>query len=780
LPPLKRIGELPGTAWLMISFALGLAFSLSYLRFRSNRVSLLFLSPAILLFPALFLFQSPIYKLVFSRSGPARVYPKIHATAPIVMVVFDEFPVASLMDEHQEIESKLYPSFANLSKLATWYRNATSVGEGTLNAVPAILDGLYPRTSLQLLPNAIDHPHTLFTLLGGTYQFHVIENNTRLCPEQLCGQQTKRLSLRQRTRALWSDVGVLFAYLILPADLTVGFPDISQSWKDFRKKPAPSSKAVDRLMEYDQLADWEDRPGRFKAFIDSIRPASKPALHFLHILLPHVPWEYLPSGRKHSADATILRGAVGTNDRGEDPLKWAGDSWAVTQAYQTHLLQVRLVDRLLGELIDHLKKVGLYDPSVLVITADHGVSFRLHESRRRLSLVNYPDIMAIPLFIKQPYQKEGRVDDRKVETVDILPTVADILGVALPWKMDGQSLINPSLPEKRERIFLTDRSKLVFGSSMEARLMEGRSHALQQKVQIFGSSSDLEDLYRIGAHTELIGGPLSQSGLDRNNSAVRREIEGSYDSLDFNASLIPAQIRGRVVRTRQDLFEPLHLAIAVNGTIRAVTETYLSGGDEKFSALLPDSAFQPGANEVNALVITQSKEQTAHLEIPRPGDRKENVVNFAKGGNAKQYQAEGWGNSERHFTWTNGKRARMILPISHPASAAYLWIRFVAYVAPEQANRQKVHVLANNRLIEEWIITKPEFHERILFIPEEVLGSSKRLDITLELPEAVSPASIRAGADRRELGIAVAWLKLIPQSNGVAKTESRSLATVAD
>lgn len=666
LPFLKRLEWLPGIVLLLVSLALGLAFALTYLRFRSKRVSLIILFPTLLLFPVLFLVKSPVYRAVMGGNNSSAVYPEIHSPPPIVMVIFDEFPLVSLLDEWQGIDYELYPNFAALSKGVTWYRNATSVAEGTHNAMPAILDGLYPSLDIQL-PNAIDHPRTLFTLLGGAYDFHVIENNTRLCPHQLCGDMKGKISLWRRTYELWLDVSVLFAYLLLPVDLTAGLPDISQSWKNFRITPGASSEAKNFLTNYHKLMKWEDRPAVFKRFVNSIEYSSRPTLHFLHVLLPHAPWEYLPSGEKHSPDATVGSESLKSQDGEKYPLRWTND-WPVTaQAYRNHLLQVGLVDHLVGELIDHLKSIGLYDPSLIVITADHGVSFRTNEFRRRVSAANYADIMSVPLFIKQPYQKKGRVDDQNVETIDILPTMADILGIHLSWKLDGQSVLNLPPSAKNEKNFFGENGRIVIASPM----MQARSYAVRQKLRAVG-----------------VGG-----GLDNINSIAT-----------------PSELIGRCDMRIDDSVPP-----------------------------------------TNTLTTAQYKW----------GD----LIQLAKGGNGKLYQAEGWGDAEHQFTWIDGKRARIILPISNPQSAVSLWMRLGAYVVPSIVDRQKVRVLVNDQFLEEWVIRSSDFHERILFIPKEMLGSSKSLVITLEVPEAVSPLNIGTAADPRELGIAAEWMKLSSQES---------------
>ena len=40
-----------------------------------------------------------------------------------------------------------------------------------------------------------------------------------------------------------------------------------------------------------------ERPQQFTQFIDSIHSTDQPTLFFLHVLLPHIPYRMLPSGR---------------------------------------------------------------------------------------------------------------------------------------------------------------------------------------------------------------------------------------------------------------------------------------------------------------------------------------------------------------------------------------------------------------------------------------------------------------------------------------------------
>ena len=60
------------------------------------------------------------------------------------MILFDEFPLSSLLDAKGQIDKRVYPNFAELAGQSTWYRNATGVSGFTPWAMPAMLTGNYP------------------------------------------------------------------------------------------------------------------------------------------------------------------------------------------------------------------------------------------------------------------------------------------------------------------------------------------------------------------------------------------------------------------------------------------------------------------------------------------------------------------------------------------------------------------------------------------------------------------------------------------------------------
>jgi arylsulfatase A-like enzyme len=114
---------------------------------------------------------------------------------------------------------------------------------------------------------------------------------------------------------------------------------------------------------------------RFLSSIGSLDP-DEPALYFVHILMPHQPWKYLPSGLKYPD-------RVPGEGRGKGG-RWASEPWPVRSNHQRHLLQVAYTDRLIGTVVKRLHDTGLHDPSLLEVTADHGMAFVPGQSSRAI------------------------------------------------------------------------------------------------------------------------------------------------------------------------------------------------------------------------------------------------------------------------------------------------------------------------------------------------------------------------------------------------------------
>ncbi len=459
----------------------------------------------------------------------------------VVMIVMDEFPIDAMLANDGRIDAVRYPTFAALAATGTWFKNAYTVYDSTTKAIPAVLNGRLPRP--YTFPNYTDHPRTVFDLFGPRgYRIVRSEEATALCPPRYC-----RNAPRNRP-------------LILP------------------------------LLQ-------NGRRERLTRFLDSIRPG-RPTFWMKHVMLPHGPYLFLPSGKQ-------------TRRGWRDPLPGMNSAEGFDSPFLTDhnqqrlLLQIGYVDRELGKLFARMLAQGIFDQSLIVLAADHGISFEVGVNDRRIvNGANIDEEAPVPLFVKAPGQRVGRTDAAYASTIDIVPTMADVLNVRMPYRADGRSAFSRFV---RGRRTVRMRRRGFDGSVViSARRLEARRRALvRRKNRLFGSG-DIRTLYTgIGPYRQLLGrAPADLSPAPRGR--IRAAVVGgrALGAVSARSLLLPTHIAGPIRGGRRGARR--NVAVSVNGRIEAVGRTfYLRGSrQESFAVNVPEAVLRPGRNAVEIYEIT--------------------------------------------------------------------------------------------------------------------------------------------------------------------------------
>jgi hypothetical protein len=583
LHALTNDSSLTGIGSLVVAGGIGVAGALLYARAAVVRSFLTVLTPAPFIFLALFLSSSGIHKLVFVHTPPVKK-EHVSSRTPVVLIVFDEFAPVSLMNAGEHVDAKRYPNFARLANTSTWYRSATTVQWLTEVAVPAILTGILPNPHKKLLPIYSDHPNNVFTLLGGSYRERAVESITHMCPASICkavkGQPSAQ-EVQDTTGSLANDAGVVYLHLLLPSPYVDDVPQISDSWGNFGQAEHETEVSP---THHGPILPCARNVCRFTA---NLTKDGKPTFYMIHSLLPHVPYLYLPSARAYGVEVPLLRGVR----QGI----WQ-QVFPALQSEQRYLLQVEYTDRALGYMMRRLKAEGIFDKALVIVLADHGVSFR-HEAPRRLPTPrNMQDIAFVPMFVKLPHQKRGRVDDGLARTVDIVPTIAKVLHIKIPYHADGKPLVGRKLPQDGTVRILIGNGR--YATARLSDLQALRRQALAEQLATFGTTP--ADLYRIGPHTELLGRLVSSFRVHPGSSSVQLANENLLRTVDTRSELLPTWIQGTMSGAPGGSED---LAIGVNGRISAVTQSYDQGGVTRFDAMVPDGSLHDGRNDVSVFAV---------------------------------------------------------------------------------------------------------------------------------------------------------------------------------
>jgi len=103
------------------------------------------------------------------------------------------------------------------------------------------------------------------------------------------------------------------------------------------------------------------------------------------------------------------------------------------------------VDHHIGRVIDWLKESGQYDETVLVVTSDHGEMLGDFELWGKSTY--HDSAYHIPLIVRAPDHQHGVEFTEMTESIDVTPTILDLIGAEIPASVDGRSL-TPLLTQK--------------------------------------------------------------------------------------------------------------------------------------------------------------------------------------------------------------------------------------------------------------------------------------------------------------------------------------------
>lgn len=510
-----------------------------------------------------FLFLSPVSSLV--RGDSLAVDEEVARSVAadlgedppdVVVLLFDALPTATLLDGAGHIDAELYPNFARLADTGTWYRNHTTVSAFTAQAVPAILTGRYPEPGEPGFPS--QDPENLFTLLGGSYRVTGREVVTRLCPDELCPRQAAGV------RDLLGDAIDLW---------TRGAVREAEEQSAFH---LPSGLGTDR---YESIVTW----------IDAHPPGARqggPELWFHHVMLPHDPWVFTDDGTVYAASHPPT---------GSFSLGWT--DVGVDVARQRHVLQTQLADRILGRVLDDLEANDTLDDTLVVVTADHGFSLTPWEAVRSLSAGNPHEIAWTPLLVKAPDQRAGVVVDEDVRSVDVLPTIADILGIDLPWDVEGiparrvaaerDEATKPIAPHPLHQIDPPEDRSFV-----ELDTREGFERLLASD-QVEGRGPDA--VWKRTAYGELLHRAVADLETGPPGGRVEVEELGGLDAVRLDDPL-PLEVVGWT-----GLDGGTVVAYALNGVVAALAE--VRGDPPLALALLHPDRLRAGDNELTAYAV---------------------------------------------------------------------------------------------------------------------------------------------------------------------------------
>jgi arylsulfatase A-like enzyme len=170
-------------------------------------------------------------------------------------------------------------------------------------------------------------------------------------------------------------------------------------------------------------------------------PSDRPLFFWLHIMSSHDPYAtQKPYLGTFESSPMARTSATSQPEYGFSTRNDLERSRILVGRYDEAVL---MADDVIGQILDLLKKQGLFDRSLIVVTADHGESFHPLYGGHGGPLLT-EELIRVPCVIKPPFYHGAKREPLLFEQTDVAPTILSMANLPIPASMEGQPY--PSKP----------------------------------------------------------------------------------------------------------------------------------------------------------------------------------------------------------------------------------------------------------------------------------------------------------------------------------------------
>ncbi len=403
------------------------------------------------------------------------------------------------------------PNLMKLSEKATLYNRAISTGDYTLSAHASIFSGQYSRThgahpDHPSPPRPLDQDiKTLTEILSenGYYSMANVSNIAFITKSFGFQQGFDFYDQRGRPRVLEKRMQQHYLKELIRSALCC-LPMPREFELKFRRADEINNEV------YSQL--------------EIVKKHKKPFFLFLNYMDAHRPYVPPPPfDKRYLGDNWIQLSQKQFDQIKKEVLSLKRN---LTEKERSYLISqydggIAFIDHSLGEFFGHLKKLEMYDNSLIIITSDHGEAFGRRNFLEHGCSV-FQDQIHIPLIIKFPNVRKRNVNDKLVSLIDIMPTILDVVGINenMSEDLQGRSLISADLDEPRD---LISESFALETIEDQPRLDRIERAIFSGPYKYIESTIGKQELY------DLKQDPDEYKNIIKSNSQIYEKLKGRLD-----------------------------------------------------------------------------------------------------------------------------------------------------------------------------------------------------------------------------------------------------------
>lgn len=254
--------------------------------------------------------------------------------------------------------------------------------------------------------------------------------------------------------------------------------------------------------------------------------------------------------------------------------------------------EIAFLDESFGKLLRAFEEKGLLENTIVVVVGDHGEGLEQHGELSHASYL-YDSTMRVPLLVAAPGRfPGGRRIARQVRTIDLMPTILELLGLPRSHDVQGRSLVPLVLAPDREwdeeALLESDFNRLQFGWAPLRALRTARYKLVEApRLELYDHVADPGEIHNLAA-----GQPELVARLRERLTSVARNMQAPDAGRSAGGGTSPESreklralgyVGGGSAAQRQAAFpSPAELARMKNPADQALLLTMINVAQEQF------------------------------------------------------------------------------------------------------------------------------------------------------------------------------------------------------
>ncbi len=381
---------------------------------------------------------------------------------PVVIILFDEFPNASLINEDLTINDR-FPSFQQFGKDSYYFPFNHSVASHSQESIESLFN-----------------MNEFFAEINESYLIKTIEPITSVCMYRNCN-----LSKPITKAEHYKDYLAIYLNFYNFIGFEEYIPNVKDSFGLFW---------IDN-QEIDRPVSWEND---FEILLHELENISNNDLILAHIIAPHVPWKKTSEGVNYFNPSPNKRSILIDDQKSWNSIYGSNQELQLIEINR-FFQQLEYLDSKLMEIIDTLKANNMYDKSTIIISADHGINFIPNNSLRSPNTETLSGIYNTPLFIKPSFSFENEIVVKKVVSNKV---ITRFVKNNINNEIDMNNFIENftsdnkiNLVGSEKNIFETDKDEYIFNTENFIRQVY-RDTELFRKARTYNNDNYGWKLYR--------------------------------------------------------------------------------------------------------------------------------------------------------------------------------------------------------------------------------------------------------------------------------------------